>query len=84
MRSSAEWTSDAATSGGSSPVDGKKPYATVPNASRSQWLSVKPAQASGATAAPGSTSATHSSSACQSGVSSGERVPPRASIHSSS
>ena len=63
MRSSAEWTSVAATSGGSSPVEGKKPYATVPNASRSQWLSVKPAHTSGAAFAPGSTSATNSSSA---------------------
>ena len=29
---------------------GKKPYATVPNASRSQWLSVKPATQIGASA----------------------------------
>ena len=41
-RSSAEWTSRAATSGSIVRI-GKKPYATVPKASRSQWLSVKPA-----------------------------------------
>jgi hypothetical protein len=85
IRSSAECTSPAATSGGSSPVVGKKPYATVPNASRSQWLSVKPTHASGAAIAPGSVSATHSSSARQSGESSGDHVPPCApSTHSSS
>ena len=33
--------------------DGKKPYATVPNASRNQWLSVKPATQIGAGLAPG-------------------------------
>jgi len=33
---------------------GKNPYATVPKASRIQWLSVKPDTQTGATAAPGS------------------------------
>src|SRR5512133_237499 len=42
IRSSAEWTRRAATSGSIVRI-GKKPYATVPKASRSQWLSVKPA-----------------------------------------
>ena len=43
-RSSAECTRRAA-SWGSIVRIGKKPYATVPNASRSQWLSVNPATA---------------------------------------
>ena len=60
---------------------GKKPYATVPNASRSQWLSVKPARADRGTArAPGSSSRDERRRPRrQSGVSSGERVPPCAS-----
>ena len=61
---------------------GKKPYATVPNASRSQWLSVKPARQTGATFAAGSSAATKLSIASHSGVSSGERVPPCPSIQS--
>ena len=63
---------------------GKKPYATVSNAARSQCVSVKPEQQSGATRAPGSVSATQSSIAPQSGVSIEERVPPQRSIHSRS
>jgi hypothetical protein len=63
---------------------GKKPYATVPNASRSQWLSVKPAVIIGATRAAGSTSAMNDSTALISGDSCGERVPPFASRNSSS
>ena len=63
---------------------GKNPYATVPNASRSQWLSVNPATEMGSTAASGSISATKLSTASQSGVSSADRVPPRPSIHSKS
>ena len=73
----------AASSGGMSRA-GKKPYATVPKASRSQWLSVKPELQIGTAFAPGSLSATNDSTACQSGVSSAERVPPWASTHSSS
>ncbi len=42
---------------------GKNPYATVPNASRSQWLSVKPEQQIGTARAPGSLSATKDSTA---------------------
>ena len=57
---------------------GKKPYAIVPNASRSQWLSVNPAQITGTGAAPGSISATNDSAADHSGVASGDRVPPSA------
>src|SRR5919201_764078 len=38
--------------------DGKNPYATVPNACRNQWLSVKPATQTGAGLAPGSTLST--------------------------
>ena len=56
----------------------------MPNASRSQWQSVKPAQQSGASFAPGSARLDQSSIARQSGVSSGERVPPKRSIVSSS
>ena len=63
---------------------GKNPYATVPNASRSQWLSVNPAQQIGTARAPGSISATNASTASQSGVSSAERVPPSASSQSMS
>ena len=40
-RSSAEWISRAAVSASIVRI-GKKPYETVPNASRTQWLSVKP------------------------------------------
>ena len=63
---------------------GKNPYATVPKASRIQWESVKPAQTSGTRRAPGSISPTQLSSADQSGVSIGERVPPSRSYHSRS
>ena len=56
----------------------------MPNASRSQCESVKPAQQSGASFAPGSVVSTQSEIACQSGVSSGDRVPPKRSIVSSS
>ncbi len=83
MRSSAEWMSVAETSAGIVRM-GKKPYATVPNASRSQWLSVKPGHASGTARAPGSVSATNDSIARQSGVSSDDRVPPCASPKTSS
>ena len=55
MRSSAECTSSDASSGSIVRI-GKKPYATVPNASRSQWLSVNPARQMGTARAPGSTS----------------------------
>ena len=55
VRSSAEWIRRAASSD-SIVLIGKKPYATVPNASRSQCESVKPAQQSGASFAPGSVS----------------------------
>ena len=55
IRSSAEWMSRAASSP-SIALCGKKPYATVPNASRIQCESVKPAQTSGASRAPGSSS----------------------------
>src|SRR5256885_14055551 len=75
MRSSAEWINVAARSADIA-RSGKKPYATVPNAARSQWLSVKPEQIIGTGAAPGSVSATNDSSADQSGVASGESVPP--------
>ena len=50
----------------------------MPNASRSQWLSVNPAQMTGTGSAPGSNSATNDSTALQSGVSSEDRVPPSA------
>ena len=50
----------------------------MPNASRSQCESVKPAQQSGASFAPGSLCSTQSAIACHSGVSSVERVPPDA------
>jgi hypothetical protein len=63
---------------------GKKPYATVPNASRSQWLSVNPAVIIGATFAPGSISETNDSAARSNGVSNVERVPPCASVNSMS
>ena len=83
VRSSAEWISRAATSV-SIVLIGKKPYATVPNASRSQCESVKPEQQSGASLAPGSVSSTQVETASQSGVSSSERVPPERSIVSRS
>ena len=81
MRSFAEWMSFVATSV-SIAFTGKKPYATVPYASRRKWLSVNPGQAMGPSAAPGSSSWTYESSASQSGVSIGDRVPPTASSHS--
>ena len=56
----------------------------MPNASRSQCESVKPEQQSGASFAPGSVASTQPEIASQSGVSSGERVPPKRSIVSSS
>ena len=56
----------------------------MPNASRSQWESVKPATHIGASRAPGSSSSTKRSTADQSGVPSGERVPPWPPRHSSS
>ena len=55
---------------------GKNPYATAPNDCRSQWLSVNPATQIGTAFAPGSVRSTNSSTAAQSGVSIGERVPP--------
>ena len=55
MRSSAEWIRRAASSA-SITRNGKKPYATVPKASRNQWLSVNPATQIGAGLASGSTS----------------------------
>ena len=48
----------------------------MPNACRSQWLSVNPATQIGTALAPGSARSTNSSTAAQSGVSIGERVPP--------
>ena len=57
VRSSAEWIRRAASSISIVRI-GKKPYATVPNASRSQCESVKPEQQSGASLAPGSVSST--------------------------
>ena len=79
----AEWTSSVASSASIARI-GKKPYATVPNASRIQWLSVKPDRHIGARPASGSFLRTHASSVSQSGDSIGERVPPDASIQSSS
>ena len=83
IRSSAEWISRAASSGLIVRI-GKNPYATVPNASRSQWESVNPATQIGASRAPGSIPATNDSIADQSGVPSSERVPPWPSRHSTS
>src|SRR6185503_16208769 len=74
VRSSAEWMSREASST-SIVRNGKKPYATVPKASRSQCESVKPAQQRGASFAPGSVSPTQSEIAVQRGVSRAERVP---------
>ena len=56
----------------------------MPNASRSQWLSVNPAQQTGTAFAPDSICATNAATASQSGVSSAERVPPYASSQSMS
>ena len=64
--------------------NGKKPYATVPKASRNQWLSVNPATQIGAGLASGSTSLIQPAIASQSGVWIGERVPPCASSLSNS
>ena len=83
MRSSVEWINREASCGSIAFI-GKKPYATVPNASRTQWLSVNPATQTGRTVASGSTFATKLSIASQSGVQSSLRVPPRPSIHSRS
>jgi hypothetical protein len=49
-----------------------------------RWLSVNPGQTIGASRAPRSMPVVNSASASQSGVSSGERVPPTDSLHSSS
>ena len=83
VRSSAEWISRPASSGSITFI-GKKPYATVPKASRSQCESVPWRSRDGARVAPGSVVASHAAMASQSGVSSGERVPPQRSIVSSS
>ena len=69
MRSSAEWTSSDATSGSIVRI-GKKPYATVPNASRIQWLSVKPAPSRSGRPPPAARPArTNDATASQSGPS---------------
>ena len=56
----------------------------MPKAWRRKWLSVNPGETIGTTPAPGSSSATNASIASQSGVASGERVPPTDSTHSRS
>ena len=43
--------------------DGANPYATVPQAERTQWESVNPAESSGSSSAPGTRPATYSASA---------------------
>src|SRR3954449_2337506 len=75
MRSSVEWIPAAATSYGVWRI-GQNPYATVPNASRTKWESVKPVQTVGSRIAPGSFSATQRRQTSNSGVSIGEIEPP--------
>ena len=65
MRSSAEWMSRAASSDPSPSAE--EAVRDGPKASRIQCESVKPAQTSGASRAPGSSSSTQSSSPVQSG-----------------
>src|SRR5205085_8244435 len=70
-RSFAEWISRAAVSGSIARA-GKNPYATVPNASRIQCESVKPATQTGAATAAGSSAATNDCTASHSGPLTGE------------